>query len=146
MRRFHFSVFFLLMSLVVWSCGKKEKEEGKPQIQTSFKEGLWEFQVRAEVVGMQGMSQEVKFEDCLKKEDYVPNNPEFTKFCKITKQSFDGKTAEWEAECNFAGMRSQFSGKAVYSENSMEGEMVMQMDQQKVIQKMSGKYIGECKN
>lgn len=138
--RFYYTLHIFLGFFLIISC---KKESSKEINQANFKEGLWKFKVKVEMKNIQ--IPEVQFESCLKKDDYIPTQQNEKSQCKVLQQSFDGKTAEWEFECTNQGITSKMVGKANYSNETMDGEITIIMNNQKIIQKISGNYIGECK-
>ncbi|MFN3604725.1 MAG: DUF3617 domain-containing protein [Leptonema sp. (in: bacteria)] len=142
MKNKHF-LLLILTGITIMLCNKPKEESEKkenPKIQT----GLWEYKIKMEAKGMQ--LPEVTFKNCVKEDDYIPKPEERENDqCKVIKQSFDGKTAEWELECTMQGVISKMIGKANYTQDSMEGEITIIMNQDKMIQKIAGKYLGACK-
>lgn len=137
--QFHTILLIFLGFFLILSCKKESSHETN---QANFKEGLWKFKVKVEMNNTK--IPEIQFESCLKKDEYIPTQKNEKSQCKAIKQSFDGKKAEWEFECNNQGIISKMIGKANYSKETMEGEIKVMFNNQEIVQKISGNYIGEC--
>lgn len=137
------SLFLLFAFMIAFNFCNKPNEEKETNSVLSPKEGVWEYKITISMQGIQ--TPEITFKNCVKKNDFIPKPEKDANECKILKQNFDGKIAEWEIECMTQGMLTKMIGKAQYTTDSMDGEITMILDKSTMLQKITGKYMGECK-
>ncbi len=128
--------FFLALS-AQGLCGSKPDMEP----------GLWEITSQTKMEGGFAMSMPATtVTQCLTQEDYVPSNKEMADSggCRFKNIEVDGDTVTWSMECPEEGMQGK--GSVVYSGDTFEGTMVMEMEeeQMKMISSMKGKRVGDC--
>ena len=111
------------------------------------KPGKWQTKMQMEMPGMPFKMPPVTMEVCVTEEDLkdpqksVPNDPKNP--CKVGDYQVDGNTVSWTVDCPQQNMKGK--GKITFTESSYAGEMKMQMDEQEMTAKYSGKWMGECK-
>jgi hypothetical protein len=124
-----------------------------PAIAGSFREGLWEMTIRAEVPGAKPMPPIVlkkcvtakEIQDLQAKASRPPGSDQ----CKVSDQRTQGNSTTWKIECT-GRMKMAGEGSVTSSGDSyaMQSTMVMTAADGKVMQvsnALTGKRIGECK-
>ncbi|MCX8084010.1 MAG: DUF3617 domain-containing protein [Calditerrivibrio sp.] len=111
----------------------------------NIKEGLWEVSSK---IGVPGMNlPETKFNQCLKKENYVPTEPSTNKEkqnCKTYDISVKGNTVYWKFECKTDGITTKGKGEITYKGDTFEGKTTISQPGMEMTQIMKGKWIGPC--
>ena len=112
-----------------------------------MKEGKWEITTQTEMVGMSMKMPPMTHTQCLTKKDFVPQDSQQGKECKITDTKVMGNTVTWTVKCHGHGGGATGTGKITYSGNSFEGtfEMVTDQSNMRMISHMSGHRLGDCK-
>lgn len=111
-----------------------------------MKDGMWEITTKMEMPGMPMEMPPFKFTQCLTSKDSVPQGKEEHKQdCKIKNTDVKGNTVTWEVHCISDGKPVKSTGKVTYKGDSFEGETKTEMDGMNMVQKMSGRRIGNCK-
>ncbi|RJR16415.1 MAG: DUF3617 family protein [Nitrospiraceae bacterium] len=109
-----------------------------------LKDGLWEITSSMEMPGMK--MPPFKHTQCLTSKDSVPRDkPEDTRDCKIINTSTKGNTVTWEIKCTTDGETVKSIGKITYKGDTFDGETRTRMEGMDMVQKMSGRRIGNCK-
>ncbi len=121
----------------------------------NMQDGMWEITMQVEMEGMPKMKGGIppmKHTQCLTQKEMVPQQKQKNDECKMVSQKIDGNTVTWVAKCKHKdGMTSDSTGKITYSGSKFDGVMDVTMSDPKrggttkVMQKMSGKRIGDCK-
>ncbi|MDA8079784.1 MAG: DUF3617 family protein [Nitrospiraceae bacterium] len=121
----------------------------------NMQDGKWEITMQMEMEGMPQMKGGIppmKHTQCLTQKEMVPQQKEKNDDCKMISQKIEGNTVTWVAKCKHKdGMTSESTGKITYSGSKFDGVMNVTMNDPKrggttkVMQKMSGKRIGDCK-
>lgn len=111
-----------------------------------MKDGLWEITTKMEMPGMPMDMPPVKFTQCLTSKDSVPQDKaEHNQDCKVKNTDIKGNTVTWEVHCISDGKPVKSTGKITYKGDSFNGETKTEMDGMNMVQKMSGRRIGNCK-
>ncbi|MEW6599456.1 MAG: DUF3617 family protein [Nitrospirota bacterium] len=111
-----------------------------------MRDGLWEITTKMEMPDMPMEMPPFKFTQCLTSKDSVPQDKaEHNQDCKVTNTDVKGNTVTWEVNCVSDGKPVKSTGKVTYSGDSFTGETRMETDGMKMLQKMSGRRIGNCK-
>jgi len=111
-----------------------------------MKDGLWEITSKMEMPGMPMEMPPVKFTQCLTSKDSVPKDKaEHNQDCKIKNTDMKGNTVTWEVHCISDGKPVKSTGMITYRGDSFNGETKTEMDGMNMLQKMSGRRIGNCK-
>jgi hypothetical protein len=110
------------------------------------KPGKWKVTMQMEMPGMPMKMPPMSFEVCLTEEDLkdpqkaVPNDPKSD--CKVGDYKIDGNTVTWTVDCPKQKMKG--AGEITFSAESYSGKMDMQMGEQEMSTKYSGKWMGTC--
>ena|ERR1051325_4213322 len=110
------------------------------------KPGQWRITIETEISGMPVKMPPLVYERCITAEEAkdpehaVPHDPKDPCGAKDTKVK--GNEVSWSIDCP----KKKVSGKGhiVFSDESYSGEMKMNVGDQKVVQRHSGKWLGEC--
>ncbi len=118
-----------------------------------MKAGKWQITAETKMEGMDMKMPAMTFERCVTPEEAEkagttepPKGKNDT--CKIADYKIDGKTATWKVACDKPQMTGE--GTITFAADTFEEEMHMAMKDQSsgqtlnVIQKMSGKRVGDC--
>lgn len=112
-----------------------------------MKAGLWEITSSMEVPGMKMPA--YKHTQCLNSKDNIPQDSDMDKEhnqdCKIKNTEVKGNTVTWEVHCTSDGKPVNSYGKITYKGDSFNGESKMEVEGMNMVQKMSGRRIGNCK-
>ena len=112
------------------------------------KPGKWQITMQMEIPGMPMKMPPYTFTHCVTEEDVknaesaVPTDPK-NKDCKVGDFKLDGNTVSWSVDCPKQNVKG--TGKITYTEDSFDGGMKMQMGEQEMTTKYSGKWLGACK-
>lgn len=110
------------------------------------KPGKWQITMQMDMPGMPVKMPPVTTSHCVTEEDVknaesaVPQGP--SKDCKVSDLKIEGNTVSYKIECPKQKMSG--SGKVTYSDESFDGVMKMQVRDQEMTTKMTGKYLGAC--
>lgn len=129
-------VFYTLILLAILSISAYSK-------QLDIKEGNWSWSVSMEMMGM--VMPATTYNDCITKEDLVPQEKQQAEGCKVIKNSISGNTVNWKVECQGENGKSTSTGKITYTNTTAKGEIVVNAQGMNMKSKMNGKYIGSCK-
>ena len=112
-----------------------------------MQEGKWQITTRTEMPGMSMSMPAVTHTQCLTKKDLVPKDSQQGNECKVTDTKVVGNTVTWTIKCHGHGGAATGTGRITYSGNSFEGafEMVTDQSNMKMISRMSGHRLGDCK-
>lgn len=115
--------------------------------EVDMKVGLWEVTTKWEMPGMpKGMEMSsVKFNQCITRENNVPQSKGQDKDCRITHSEVNGSTVMWEMECTGEGRDMSGKGKVTYSGDTFTGGMTIETKEMNITQHLSGRRIGDCK-
>ena len=136
------SISYLLTAVLMFSVAGAVVAQENPQ-----KPGKWQIKIETEMPGMPFKMPPVTTEVCLTEEDVkdpqkaVPNDPKSD--CKVGDYKIDGKTVSWTMECPKQNMKGD--GAITFSDESYSGVMNMQMGEQAMKMKYTGKWLGTCK-
>jgi len=112
-----------------------------------MKDGLWEITSSMEMPGMKMPA--FKHTQCLNSKDNIPQNRDMDKEhnqdCKIKNTEVKGNTVTWEVNCTTEGRTVRSIGRITYKGDTFEGETKTEMEGMNMVQKMSGRRIGNCK-
>ncbi len=116
----------------------------------NMREGKWEITVKTEMPGMPAQIPPIKYTQCITKKEAVPHQPEQDKDCKIINVKTSGDTVSWAVQCHGKESSMNGSGKVTYGGDIFDGVIDMAANvpgqgSMKILQKMRGKRIGECK-
>lgn len=111
----------------------------------AMQEGKWEFTAKMEMPGMPMQMPAHTYTHCITAKDMVPRSDRPGQECKMLKNSVNGNTATWQMECNSPQGKTMMDGRVTYTGDSMTGEIKMQQGGTDMIQRMSGRRVGECK-
>ena len=83
---------------------------------------------------------------CMTKGNIIPQNTQPGQECSITETKSTGNTITWTMECKGSQGDMKGVGKITYEGDTFEGEMTMSMPManMKIINKMTGRRIGDC--
>ncbi len=115
-----------------------------------IREGKWEITTRVEMQGIQADLPPMTSTKCLTGKDSVPKSPDTAQNCTFTNVKTDGNIVTWIMKCNeqVGGMEGR--GKITYHGDTFNGTITMSLKEPgeskiTMIQRLSGKRIGECK-
>src|SRR4028118_380906 len=110
------------------------------------KPGKWKISMQMEMPGMPIKLPPVNFEMCVTEEDLkdpqksVPNDPKSD--CKVGDYAVDGNTVTWTVNCPKQKMTG--NGEITFTDDSCTGSMKMNVGEQEMKTKYSGKWLGAC--
>ncbi|MGA7615134.1 MAG: DUF3617 family protein [Thermoanaerobaculia bacterium] len=114
----------------------------------NMKPGKWEVTTKMEMEGMPMAMPPVTVTHCYKQEDI--ENPEKSLpkgsnqgDCKMLDYKLDGNKVTWKVECT-GKQKVTGSGEVVYSGDSYEGTMNMEMEQHKMKMNFKAHRLGDC--
>jgi len=112
-----------------------------------MQEGKWEITTKTEMVGTSMSMPPMTRTQCLTKKDFVPQDSQQGKECKITNTKVMGNTVTWTIKCHGHGGAATGTGRITYSGSSFEGkfEMITDQSNMRMISHMSGHRLGDCK-
>ena len=133
----------LVVSVVLLTAFSTSIAASGPDMQ----EGKWEITTRTEMVGMSMSMPPMTRTQCLTKKDFVPQDSQQGKECKVTDTKVVGNTVTWTIKCHGHGGAATGTGRITYSGSSFEGtfEMITDQANMRIISHMSGQRLGECK-
>lgn len=108
------------------------------------KAGKWEFSMQMEIPGLPMKMPPIKVVHCVTEEDAksaIPQDQK-NKDCKLGDYKVDGNTVTWTIDCPKQKMTG--NGEITYTDNAMDGKMVMKSEGQEFTTTYSGKYLGSC--
>lgn len=118
-----------------------------------MQDGMWEITSKTEIQGLPpgsmppNMSHTMK--QCMTRQDAVPHDQLKNPSCKMIDTKVDGNTVSWNMQCKNNGGTVESTGKITYSGNTFSGETRVNTSgsgqKMKMVQKMSGRRIGDCK-
>jgi len=111
----------------------------------NMQEGLWEITTRMDMPGMPMSMPATKHTQCITKENIVPESSQPDQECRITKTKVLGDTVTWTVVCDSPEGKSRLTGQITYHGDKFEGIINITMEGMEIIQHMSGRRIGDCK-
>lgn len=109
-----------------------------------MKAGKWQTTIQMEVPNMPMKVPPTVTTVCVTKEE--AENPQPPKMqntdCKVNDLKREGNTVSWSMDCPKQKMTG--SGKVVYSGDSYDGSMKLQIGEQFLSGKFTGKRVGDC--
>ena len=111
----------------------------------NMKDGLWEITIEIEMPGMPMKMPAMTHTQCITSENAVPDSSQPGQECKIIENHVDGDTVTWRMECNTPEGKAEAAGEITYTDDTFKGTIKMNMQGMEMLQKLSGKRIGECK-
>ena len=106
-------------------------------------EGLWEVTSKMEMMGMNMPA--IKHNQCITRENAVPESTQQDQVCRIVDTSTNGDTVSWNMVCESPEGKSEMTGEIIYYGDTFKGILRIDMQGVDMIQHMSGRRIGECK-
>lgn len=136
-------------NLAMVLCGAMLGGTGLAMADTDIRTGLWETTVSTTIEGMPFAPPPMTFNQCLTKEDLVPNTEPPDQNCDPVKYDISGNTASWSMRCQSEGVTTTGEGRIRYSGDTYQGEMNMSMSggpmgEMKMKQTLSGRRLGPC--
>ncbi|HEX7706009.1 MAG TPA: DUF3617 family protein [Thermoanaerobaculia bacterium] len=110
------------------------------------KPGKWQVKMEMEMPGMPVKVPPMTIDICLTEEDLkdpeksLPKDPKSD--CKVNDYKIDGNTVSWKMECPKEKVKGE--GKITFTDTTYNGTMSMQMGEQAMKTKYSGKWMGAC--
>lgn len=135
------TMLYLFAAMLAFSVVIPASASPSPQ-----KPGKWKVTMQMEMPGMPIKMPPMSFEVCLTEEDLkdpqkaVPNDPKSD--CKVGDYAIDGNTVTWTVDCPKQKMKGE--GEITFTNESYTGKMDMQIGEQEMSTKYSGKWIGAC--
>ena len=108
----------------------------------NLQEGLWEITSKMEMMGMNMPA--MKHNQCITRENAVPESSQQDQQCRMVKSSTKGDTVNWEMVCDSPEGKSKMTGEITYHGDTFEGILRIDMEGMGMIQHMTGRRIGEC--
>ena len=108
--------------------------------------GKWEITTQTEMTGMPMSIPPVTHTQCITGDELVPQSQDANSECVVSDMEIKGDTVSWKIVCSGANGGMEGTGTVTYSGDTMEGtmDMVIQGAGMHVINKISGKRIGDC--
>ena len=119
--------------------------------QPNLTEGNWEISTKMEIPGMPFQMPAQKHNQCITKKEFVPDQSDKNRDCKMSDQKVSGNTVSWKMYCKGKDGITEGEGKITYNGGSYDGQMTAKMTPPKgeaMTMKMSfaGKHTGPCKS
>ena len=139
MRKFIVCLFAGVLMLSVAGSAAAQESPQKP--------GKWQISIQTEMPGVPFKIPPVNTEVCLTEEDVkdpqkaIPTDAKSD--CKPADYKVDGKTISWTVDCPKQNMKGD--GTITFSDESYTGAMNMQVGEQAMKMKYTGKWLGTCK-
>jgi hypothetical protein len=130
-------IVLFVLSIFLFSC--------TVQNGPNMKEGMWEVTMRMEVPGMPVQMAPQTYTQCLTQKEAVPQREEPNQNCKIVKQDIKGDTVSWRVECETSHGTAVSDGSITYKGDTFEGIITMKQGGTEVTQRLSGRWVGKCK-
>jgi len=124
---------------VVMLAGTSCLAESTPDLQ----EGMWEVTSEMEMMGMAMPA--MKHNQCITRENAVPDSAQQDQECKMIKTAVNGDTVSWNMVCDSPEGKSNLAGEITYHGDTFKGTLKIDMQGMEMMQRMSGRRIGECK-
>lgn len=126
---------------------------GVAHAEPNMRDGMWEITTRTEIQGLPAGSMPPSssntVKQCMTREEAIPREPENNPNCKLVSSKVQGNTVSWNMQCRGREGTTESSGRIVYSGNTFSGETRVNtsggVQKMNMLQKMSGRRIGECK-
>lgn len=119
----------------------------------NMQDGMWEITSKTEIQGLPpgsmppNMTHTMK--QCMTKQEAVPREQVKNPNCKMIDTKVDGNTVTWNMQCRNKEGTVDSSGKITYSGTTFSGESRVNStgggQKMNMVQKMSGRRIGDCK-
>jgi hypothetical protein len=110
------------------------------------KPGKWKVTMQMEIPGMPIKMPAINTEVCVTEEDLKDPNKAVPKDaksdCKVGDYKVDGNTVTWTIDC--PKQQTTGTGEITYTADSYSGTMKMNVQDQEMTTKYSGKYLGAC--
>lgn len=110
----------------------------------NMKDGLWEITTKVEIPGMPMEMPAMTHTQCITKENAVPDSSQPDQECKIIESHVNGDTVTWQMKCETPDGNAEATGEIVYSGDTFKGVIKMNMQDMEMLQKLTGKRIGDC--
>ena len=110
----------------------------------NLQEGLWEITSKMQMMGMNMPA--VKHNQCITRENAVPDSSQPNQECKIVETSVNGDTVSWKMVCKTPEGESKMNGEITYNGDTFKGTLKIDMQGMEMVQNMSGRRIGDCGN
>ena len=118
--------------------------------QPNLEEGNWEVTTKMEIPGMPFQMPAQKHNQCITKKEFVPDQSDKNRDCKVTDQKVTGNTVSWKMSCKGKDGTTEGEGKITYAGKSYDGMMMANMTQKGETMNMkmnfAGKHTGPCKS
>ena len=134
------SVFSGFLCSVIMLAGTNCLAVSGPNLQ----EGLWEITSKMQMMGMNMPA--VKHNQCITRENAVPDSSQPNQECKIVETSVNGDTVSWKMVCKTPEGESKINGEITYNGDTFKGTLKIDMQGMEMVQNMSGRRIGDCGN
>ncbi|MCD6388842.1 MAG: DUF3617 family protein, partial [Desulfobulbaceae bacterium] len=82
---------------------------------------------------------------CISKKNAVPGSSQPDQECRMVKTSVNGDTVSWSMVCESPEGKSKLSGEITYHSDTFKGILRIDMHGMELIQHMSGRRVGECR-
>ena len=114
-----------------------------------IKEGLWEINSQASIVGMPMEMPSLTQKQCFTQQSMSPENILQQNNCQMQNMDIQPDRVSWSMSCQQDGMNMQGSGKIQYQKTSFSGTFDLIMSGAKegamgMNTKITGRYIGPC--
>lgn len=109
----------------------------------NLQEGLWEITSKMEMMGMN--MPEMKHTQCMTKTDAVPESSPQDQQCRMVNTTVKGDTVTWNMVCDTPEGKSTMNGTITYHGDSFKGMLTINTQGMEMVQRMSGRRIGECR-
>ncbi|MCP3874394.1 MAG: DUF3617 family protein [Desulfobacteraceae bacterium] len=82
--------------------------------------------------------------ECMTDEDPIPKKNMETQECEISNIKQTSTTVTWDMECTQEGQKMTSQGKMIYSGDTFDGTIVVNVSGMAMTTKISGKRLGKC--
>lgn len=114
-----------------------------------MEEGNWEVTMKMEMPGMPMAMPPVTHNQCVQKNDVVPDMSQRGQDCVLKDQKIAGNTVTWQMQCKGADGTMDGKGRITYNGKTYEGLMQATMtrgsDVMTINYQMQGRHTGPCR-
>ena len=86
----------------------------------------------------------MKHNQCITRENAVPDSAQQDQECKMIKTAVNGDTVSWNMVCDSPEGKSNLTGEVTYHGDTFKGMLKIDIQGMEMVQRMSGRRIGEC--
>ncbi len=120
------------------------------QAEMGFQEGLWEFDVRYDFIGIPQHFPSYKIRQCMRADAPIPTISRPEQQCREKLQGQFGRTYTWQVDCSNDWEIVQGMGRIHYLGDHAQGDVHIQVSNpynppQPILYRLRGERLGRCK-